>query len=62
MQDTVVNISEKQVWTSLNNVYDPEIPVVSIIDLGIVRGLKINGQDIEVFSLHPLTADALQWM
>lgn len=49
MPQTVLNISEKEVWTALNNVYDPEIPVLSIIDLGIVRGIKINGPDIEVF-------------
>ncbi|MDQ6902120.1 MAG: phenylacetate-CoA oxygenase subunit PaaJ [Bacteroidota bacterium] len=49
MQNTVVNISEKEVWEALNEVYDPEIPAVSIIDLGIVRGLKINNEEIEVF-------------
>jgi ring-1,2-phenylacetyl-CoA epoxidase subunit PaaD len=32
---------EKQVWTWLNEVKDPEVPVISITDLGIVR--KVQG-------------------
>lgn len=49
MQDTFVNNSEKEVWKALNEVYDPEIPVISIIDLGIVRDVKINNVELEVF-------------
>ncbi len=49
MQDTFVNISEKKVWKALSEVYDPEIPVISIIDLGIVRDVKINNIELEVF-------------
>jgi ring-1,2-phenylacetyl-CoA epoxidase subunit PaaD len=49
MQDTFVNNSEKEVWKALNEVYDPEIPVISIIDLGIVRDVKINNIELEVF-------------
>jgi ring-1,2-phenylacetyl-CoA epoxidase subunit PaaD len=29
----------KQIWSWLEEVVDPEIPVVSVVDLGIVRGL-----------------------
>ena len=32
----------------LNNITDPEIPVLTITDLGIVRDVKINGAEIEV--------------
>jgi ring-1,2-phenylacetyl-CoA epoxidase subunit PaaD len=49
MQKTVINISEKEVWKALSEVYDPEIPVLSIIDLGIVRDLKTNNGEAEVF-------------
>lgn len=35
-------ISVQQVWDVLANVTDPEIPVLSIIDLGIVRAVTIN--------------------
>src|SRR5688572_10917579 len=30
---------KKRIWNILNTVYDPEIPVLSIVDLGIVRNV-----------------------
>jgi ring-1,2-phenylacetyl-CoA epoxidase subunit PaaD len=33
---------EKQVWDWLRNVSDPEVPVLSILDLGIVRGVAVK--------------------
>ena len=30
-------ITEDAVWTYLQDVPDPEIPVVSVVDLGVVR-------------------------
>ncbi|MEP6597784.1 MAG: 1,2-phenylacetyl-CoA epoxidase subunit PaaD [Ginsengibacter sp.] len=35
------NISVEKVWRLLENIYDPEIPVLSIIDLGIVRDVHL---------------------
>jgi len=35
------NISVDQVWTLLENVMDPEVPVLSVIDLGIIRNVEI---------------------
>lgn len=32
----------------LEQVTDPEIPVISVIDLGIVRDVKVNGEEVEV--------------
>lgn len=32
----------------LDQVYDPEVPVLSITDLGIVRDIKIKGEYIEI--------------
>lgn len=49
MQNTFINISEKEVWKALDEVYDPEIPILSIIDLGIVRDVRINHPEVEVF-------------
>jgi ring-1,2-phenylacetyl-CoA epoxidase subunit PaaD len=44
-----VNI-EQQIWTWLADVPDPEIPVVSVIDLGMIRGVNVvaNGVEVEV--------------
>ena len=36
------------IWSLLQQVADPEIPVLSILDLGIVRDVKVNGDEIEI--------------
>ena len=40
--------SAEQVWTWLAEVPDPEIPVVSVVDLGMVRNVKVVGEAVEV--------------
>jgi len=35
-------------WQALADVLDPEVPVVSVCDLGIVRDVKLDGDGIEV--------------
>lgn len=37
-----------QIWDWLAQVPDPEIPVISVVDLGIVRGLDWVGDRLEV--------------
>ena len=39
--------SEDEVLEALRDVYDPEIPV-NIVDLGLVYGVSISEQDVEV--------------
>jgi ring-1,2-phenylacetyl-CoA epoxidase subunit PaaD len=39
---------EQQVWAWLADVPDPEIPVLSILDLGIVRNVTISEDGVEV--------------
>jgi ring-1,2-phenylacetyl-CoA epoxidase subunit PaaD len=41
MESTKVIDKEKRVWDILETVSDPEIPVLSIVDLGIVRGIEL---------------------
>lgn len=43
------NITVDETWQLLEDVYDPEIPVLSVTDLGIVRDIKIENGEIEVF-------------
>lgn len=40
--------SVDQVWEWLADVPDPEIPVISVVDLGIVRGVAWQGDTVEV--------------
>jgi len=41
-------ISSAEIWAILETVTDPEVPVLTITDLGIVRDVKINDDLIEV--------------
>jgi ring-1,2-phenylacetyl-CoA epoxidase subunit PaaD len=38
----------EQVWTWLGEVQDPEIPVISVVDLGIVRDVAFEGDECVV--------------
>lgn len=33
-------VTEKEIWSYLEEVSDPEIPVLSVVDLGVVRNVK----------------------
>ena len=44
----ITNISAKEVWKLLEKVNDPEVPVLSVIDLGIIRDVKTNREEVEV--------------
>jgi ring-1,2-phenylacetyl-CoA epoxidase subunit PaaD len=41
-------ISEKEIWKILEEVKDPEVPVLSVIDLGIVRSVKTDADKIDL--------------
>ncbi len=40
--------TENKIWKILGEVTDPEVPVLTILDLGIVREVKIDKEGIEV--------------
>ena len=39
---------EQQIWLILDEVKDPEVPVLSIIDLGIVRSLHMEDDQVSI--------------
>jgi ring-1,2-phenylacetyl-CoA epoxidase subunit PaaD len=41
-------VSEAEVWDALADVEDPEIPVISIVELGVVRGVQVQGDRVHV--------------
>jgi ring-1,2-phenylacetyl-CoA epoxidase subunit PaaD len=45
---TITDISVKNIWSVLEEVTDPEVPVLSIIDLGIVRDVRLQQEFVEV--------------
>ena len=40
--------SEAAVWEALSGVLDPEIPVVNIVEMGMVRGVSVSGDRARV--------------
>lgn len=41
-------ITESAVWQQLEQIKDPEIPVVSLIEMGIVRAVQIDNESVTV--------------
>jgi len=41
-------VTKEQIWTALDEVPDPELPVVSLIELGIVRSVEVVESAVKV--------------
>jgi ring-1,2-phenylacetyl-CoA epoxidase subunit PaaD len=41
-------VSEAQVWDWLGQIPDPEIPVLSLVDLGVIREVRFDGDTLTV--------------
>jgi ring-1,2-phenylacetyl-CoA epoxidase subunit PaaD len=44
--------TEKEIWEILSEVEDPEIPVLTVIDMGIIRSVSIEG-DLTTVIISP---------
>ncbi len=42
------DISVQQTWSLLEAVTDPEVPVLSVLDLGIVRDVQVKGREAHI--------------
>ena len=49
MENIKENITTEDIWKLMEDINDPEIPVLSITDLGIVRDIKLIDSGLEVF-------------
>jgi len=45
---TIHQINKQTIYSYLEEINDPEVPVLSIIDLGIVRDVRMNDEELEV--------------
>lgn len=36
------SVSKELIWSALENVKDPEIPVISVVDMGMITGIEIR--------------------
>jgi ring-1,2-phenylacetyl-CoA epoxidase subunit PaaD len=41
-------VSEAEVWDALAEIADPEIPVVSLVDLGVIRDVTVEDESVHV--------------
>jgi ring-1,2-phenylacetyl-CoA epoxidase subunit PaaD len=44
----VVTFTEPQVWEALDEIPDPEIPVVSLVDLGVIRSVDVENGHVRI--------------
>jgi ring-1,2-phenylacetyl-CoA epoxidase subunit PaaD len=45
-------VTAEQVWNALEEIPDPEIPVISLVELGVIRDVTVEGARVHV-SLTP---------
>jgi ring-1,2-phenylacetyl-CoA epoxidase subunit PaaD len=43
-----LNLTVEQVWEALAEIPDPEIPVISLVDLGVVKGVEVENGTVHV--------------
>lgn len=48
MLRTSADISEQTIWRLLEEVSDPEIPVLNVVEMGIVRNVQVENGSVEV--------------
>jgi ring-1,2-phenylacetyl-CoA epoxidase subunit PaaD len=41
-------VAEAQVWEALAEIPDPEIPVISLVELGVIRGIEVEDGHVRV--------------
>jgi ring-1,2-phenylacetyl-CoA epoxidase subunit PaaD len=41
-------VTAEAVWAALEEVPDPEIPVISLVDLGVIRNVSVEGERVRV--------------
>ena len=41
-------VTAEQVWAALEEISDPEIPVISLVDLGVIRDVTVDGDRVRV--------------
>jgi ring-1,2-phenylacetyl-CoA epoxidase subunit PaaD len=58
-----LRLSERAVWDALAGIPDPEIPVISLVDLGVVRDVEVEGERVRIeFTPTFLGCPALETM
>ncbi len=43
-----IDVSEVAIWDRLSAIPDPEVPAISIVELGVVRAVRVSAEKVEV--------------
>ena len=43
-----MTLTEAEVWAALEGIPDPEIPVISLVDLGVVKEVAVDGARVRI--------------
>jgi ring-1,2-phenylacetyl-CoA epoxidase subunit PaaD len=43
-----LRLTEGDVWAALAGIPDPEIPIISVVDLGVVKDVSVDGRRVRV--------------
>ncbi|MFZ1321073.1 MAG: 1,2-phenylacetyl-CoA epoxidase subunit PaaD [Ignavibacteria bacterium] len=62
--DLIVNTKEKKIWDRLQDVKDPEIPKLSVVELGVITGVKVDENNNAFVTMTPTFAGcpAIEYM
>ena len=41
-------VTAEQVWAALDEIPDPEIPIISLVELGIIRAVAVDGNAVRI--------------
>ena len=41
-------MTAEHVWAALDEIPDPEIPVISLVDLGVIRDVTVDGDRVHI--------------
>ena len=43
-----LRLTEQEVWDALAEIPDPEIPVISLVELGVVKDIEVDGERVRI--------------
>jgi ring-1,2-phenylacetyl-CoA epoxidase subunit PaaD len=41
-------VTSEKVWAALADIADPEIPVISLVDLGVIKNVEVDGHHVRI--------------
>jgi len=53
LSEKEIKNKEQQIWQALESVKDPEIPVISVVDLGIITKVSVSKEDHALVHMTP---------